>query len=165
MDDAALYELRIYDEFGDGKAVNFASIPSSPELSNFGQSPFHPGMCCQFRRGHYKVSSHMDDGNLTTVLHGGLFPSTQIAHLINTTRPAMDERDARWLETHNFRRRHWHEHYNTTYVPLQWSESLKAEAKIWADTLLDSCQFGMHHDPLRVYGENAAANSGSGSWG
>lgn len=100
-----------------------------------------------------------------TVLHGGLFPSTQIVHLINTTRPAMDERDGRWLETHNSRRRRWHGHYNTTYVPLQWSESLKAEAKVWADTLLDSCETGMHHDPRRVYGENAAANSGGGSWG
>ena len=78
-----------------------------------------------------------------TVLHGGLFPSTQIVHLVNATRPAMDERDVRWLETHNVRRRHWHGHYNTTYVPLQWSESLKAEAKVWADTLLDSCEVGM----------------------
>jgi hypothetical protein len=50
-------------------------------------------------------------------------------------------------------------------VPLQWSESLKSEAKVWADTLLDSCGDGMYHDPQMDWGENAAANIGAGSWG
>ncbi|KAL7532842.1 hypothetical protein ACHAXR_004889, partial [Thalassiosira sp. AJA248-18] len=50
-------------------------------------------------------------------------------------------------------------------IPLLWSESLKAEAKVWADTLLDSCETGAYHDPQRIYGENAASNVGSGSWG
>lgn len=37
-------------------------------------------------------------------------------------------------------------------------------ATIWADTLLASCGKGMHHDPNRIYGENAAGNSGTGKW-
>jgi hypothetical protein len=36
---------------------------------------------------------------------------------------------------------------------------------MWANSLLDSCGKGMFHDPSRIYGENAAGNTGRGSWG
>ena len=53
-----------------------------------------------------------------------------------------------------------------TSVPLQWSEALKDDAKVWAEKLLDSCGQGMYHDPDNYhYGENVAGNSGSGGWG
>ncbi|KAL3822585.1 hypothetical protein ACHAXA_011504 [Cyclostephanos tholiformis] len=141
VEDSALYELTIYDNNRDG----MYRLRSDE------------------RDGHYKIFAHRGPDR-ETILYGGFFWSEKITHLLNTTMPAMDERDVEWLNSHNKRRRYWHPYYNTTYVPLQWSEKLKAEAKVWADTLLDSCGDGMHHDPQRDWGENAAANSGAGSW-
>ncbi len=142
IDDSALYKLTVYDNFTDGMYRL---------RSNSG--------------GYYKIFAHRGKSERQTILYGGFFRSKKITHLLNTTKPAMDERDANWLTSHNKRRMYWHAFYNTTYVPLQWSESLKAEAKVWADTLLDSCGDGMHHDPQMDWGENAAANTGAGSWG
>mmetsp|Transcript_17779 Transcript_17779/g.37114 ORF Transcript_17779/g.37114 Transcript_17779/m.37114 type:complete len:299 (-) Transcript_17779:377-1273(-) len=108
-----------------------------------------------------------DDGiqKPEVTLEGGYFYTKRIKHLINTTLPMTSDRDLAWLHSHNKRRKYWHAYYNTSYVPLLWSESLKADAQVWANTLLDSCGKGMHHDPKRRYGENAAGNTGSGSWG
>jgi hypothetical protein len=142
IEDSALYELTIYDNYKDG-------------MDRRGSGE---------RDGHYKIFAHRDESVRETILYGGSFYSEKITHLLNTTIPAMDDRDVVWLRSHNKRRRYWHPYYNTAYVPLQWSEALKAEAKVWADTLLDSCGDGMHHDPQRDWGENAAANSGAGSW-
>ena len=153
VDDSALYELSVYDDDMDGMhAFNRAKGPD----------------------GHYKILAHRDGGGgggmdaelmRETILYGGYFKSNNITHLINTTMPTMTARDASWLDSHNKRRKYWHPYYNTTYVPLQWSESLKAEAQVWANKLLDACGDGMYHDPERDYGENAAANVGAGSWG
>ena len=155
VDDSALYELSVYDDDMDGMhAFNRAKGPD----------------------GHYKILAHRDGGSgggggmyadlmRETILYGGYFKSNNITHLINTTMPTMTARDASWLDSHNKRRKYWHPYYNTTYVPLQWSESLKAEAQVWANKLLDACGDGMYHDPERDYGENAAANVGAGSWG
>jgi len=152
VDDSALYELSVYDDDMDGMhAFNRAKGPN----------------------GHYKILAHRDGGGggmyadlmRETILYGGYFKSNNITHLINTTVPTMTARDASWLDSHNKRRKYWHPYYNTTYVPLQWSESLKAEAQVWANKLLDACGDGMYHDPERDYGENAAANVGAGSWG
>jgi hypothetical protein len=155
IDDASLYELSVYDDDNDGMhAFNRAKGPD----------------------GHYKILAHRNGGGgggvglntdlmRETILFGGYFKSNNITHLINTTMPTMTTRDVSWLDSHNKRRKYWHPYYNTTYVPLQWSESLKAEAQVWADTLLDACGDGMYHDPERDYGENAAANVGAGSWG
>jgi hypothetical protein len=142
--DSSLYELTVYDDFGDG-------------------------MCCAHKRGHYKIFTHhpMSPTGLQTetILYGGFFMSNQVTHLINTTLPTLSDRSMDWLNSHNKRRLYWHQYYNTSYVPLQWSDALEADAKVWADTLLDSCKEGMYHDPQKTYGENAAANSGSGTWG
>ncbi len=142
IEDSALYELTIYDNYSDGM-----------HRLRSGE-----------RDGYYKILAHRGQSERETILYGGSFYSEKITHVINTTMPAMDDRDVDWLYSHNKRRMYWHPYYNTTYVPLQWSEALKAEAKVWADTLLDSCGDGMHHDPQRDWGENAAANSGAGSW-
>lgn len=143
--DSSLYELTVFDDYGDG-------------------------MCCAYnRQGHYKILTHhpMSPTGLPneTILFGGFFKSDRVTHLINTTLPILSDRDMDWLNSHNKRRLYWHTYYNTSYVPLQWSDSLKADAQVWADTLLDSCKEGMYHDPQKIYGENAAANSGAGSWG
>ena len=74
-------------------------------------------------------------------------------------------RDRGFLKSHNTRRKAWHERYNKSYVPLKWDNSLKAEAKVWAETLLASCGKGMYHDPNTKYGECATANQGTGSFG
>lgn len=132
IDDSSLYEFTVYDAYGDGMDNRFGS-------------------------GHYKILTHhsmsdeWSDGE--TILHGGYFMGKSITHLINTTIPAMDERDVKWLTSHNKRRRYWHETYNTTYTPLQWSESLKEEAQVWANKLLDACGTGAYHDPDRINGE------------
>lgn len=151
VDDSSLYELSVYDDDKDG---------------------MHAFNRAKGSNGYYKILAHRDGGSgmdtdlmRETILHGGYFKSNNITHLINTTMPTMTARDVSWLDAHNKRRKYWHPYYNTTYVPLQWSESLKAEAQIWANTLLGSCGDGMYHDPERDYGENAAANIGAGSWG
>ena len=134
IDDSSLYELTIRDAFGDG-------------------------MCCHYGAGHYKILTEKE-----TILHGGFFQSNETTHLINTTAPILSDRDNLWLNAHNIRREKWHAHYEKEYVPLLWSEALKAEAQLWADHLLGSCGKGMYHDPLRIFGENAAGNSGAGTW-
>ena len=77
----------------------------------------------------------------------------------------MTDRDRQYLNSHNTRRKVWHERYNKAYVPLKWDNSLKAEAKVWAETLLASCGKGVYHDPNTKYGECATANQGTGSFG
>lgn len=149
VDDSSLYELTIEDDYGDGL-----------------RNPTSSGL----RRGHYKIFTHrasdaLLDIDRETILHGGYFMGEKITHLINTTLPSLTDRDEMWLHEHNKRRKYWHAYYNTSYISLQWSESLKAEAQIWADHLLDHCDEGIYHDPDRIHGENAAANQGTGSWG
>jgi hypothetical protein len=78
---------------------------------------------------------------------------------------AVTDRDIGFLKSHNTRRKAWHERYNKSYVPLKWDNLLKAEAKVWAETLLASCGKGMYHDPNTKYGECATANLGTGSFG
>jgi hypothetical protein len=135
---------------------------------------YKDGLCCRFGNGHYKILSYnndlFNDENITdaggvAILHGGMFFESNITHTINTTQAARTTRDIDWLDAHNLRRKKYHTLYETEFVPLQWSEGLAAEAKVWADSLLDSCGKGMFHDPTRIYGENAAGNTGGGSWG
>ncbi|KAL7536217.1 hypothetical protein ACHAWF_005399, partial [Thalassiosira exigua] len=139
VDDASLYRLTIEDVYGDG-------------------------MCCRYGGGWYKVLVG-EGGEREAIVHGGSFGAERVTHLLNTTKPALTERDEMYLHSHNKRRRYWHERYNATYIPLLWSESLKADAQAWADELLEHCGDGMRHDPRTAYGENAAGNTGGGSWG
>ena len=127
VEDSSLYEFTVKDKYGDG-------------------------MCCRYKRGHYKIFTHKDPTGANvqprmqqqkdTILYGGYFYKNKITHLINTTKPYMDEVDKKWLTSHNKRRKYWHAHYNTSYVSLLWSESLKAEAQVWADHLLTTCTKG-----------------------
>ena len=54
-----------------------------------------------------------------------------------------------------------HERYGKSYAPLQWSEALKDESKVWAEKLADDCD--LEHDPDGQHGENIALNYGRGS--
>lgn len=75
-------------------------------------------------------------------------------------------RDKEYLISHNKRRKEWHIKYNTTYIPLTWDNSLKSTARRWGKKLLSNYGKGIYHDPNNQgYGENIAANIGSGSWG
>jgi len=141
VDDSSLYELTIYDDYGDG-------------------------MCCHYGKGHYKIIIDSDEtlSGKETILYGGYFQAKSSTYLLNTTQVSMSNRDELWLKAHNKRRKKWHAHYDTSYVPLRWSEALKEEAQEWANHLLGSCGKGMFHDSARITGENAAGNSGTGSW-
>ena len=51
-------------------------------------------------------------------------------------------------------------------MPLKWSNALKESSRGWANELLKTCGQSLYHDPNNnKYGENLAANSGTGSWG
>jgi len=122
------------------------------------------GMCCQYGNGYFKV--HLkDNSSWREILAGGDFKKKEVKQIINLKERVVNERDQEWLDSHNIRRKEWHEKFGKSYVPLKWSDGLAKEAMIWAEKLLDSCGKGMYHDPDLVYGENVAGNSGSGSWG
>jgi hypothetical protein len=110
LDDASMYEFIVFDSYGDG-------------------------MCCQFGQGHYKIISYndqlegADSSDGVVILHGGTFFAPNITHLINTTAPQLSERDSKWLEAHNVRRMKYHAEFNAEFVPLQWSDGLKAEGR------------------------------------
>ena len=139
LEDGTTYEFILRDTFGDG-------------------------MCCTNGQGYFKVL--LEEGKTwKEILSGGAFKQKEIKQVINLKERVMTDRDKEWLESHNIRRKAWHEGNGKTYVPLKWSAALKAESKVWAEKLLDSCGKGMYHDPDNIYGENVAGNSGSGSWG
>ena len=54
-----------------------------------------------------------------------------------------------------------HERYGKSYAPLQWSQALKEESKVWAEKLAEDCD--LEHDPDGRHGENIALNYGWGS--
>jgi hypothetical protein len=77
----------------------------------------------------------------------------------------MSNRDKQWLTSHNKRRMKYHSKYNKKYIPLKWSPKLKRSSKKWAKHLANLCgRQGIYHDPVNQYGENLAANWGTGSW-
>mmetsp|Transcript_24358 Transcript_24358/g.39939 ORF Transcript_24358/g.39939 Transcript_24358/m.39939 type:complete len:258 (+) Transcript_24358:545-1318(+) len=130
-------------------------------------------MCCSFGQGKYAgyvgnteiFSSPNDDENWDRRSH--LF---KIASSSNTNLPVdpkigtgMTARDNDWLDSHNSRRKRWHERYGKSYVPLEWSKALMNESKIWAEKLANDCD--LEHDPNSIHGENIALNYGWGSFG
>ena len=57
----------------------------------------------------------------------------------------MTTRDQLWLVGHNKRRKTWHTRYGKRYVPLQWSNSLKAQASVYAKKLVRLCGGNLVH--------------------
>jgi len=67
----------------------------------------------------------------------------------------------KWLQAHNKRREEWHTGYDKSYVPLQWSNDLEAQAKAWAEELLSRrgcsiedgeilCHLSIHPHPFSI---------------
>jgi hypothetical protein len=77
----------------------------------------------------------------------------------------MDERDCEWWWAHNYRREDWHtrctDHYcNKNARHLRWSNTLEADARDYAERLLETCETtGIEHDHTDQ-GENLAKNRG-----
>jgi hypothetical protein len=61
-----------------------------------------------------------------------------ISAQFNTTIELTDA-DEKWLKAHNTRRKEWHKKYGKSYVPLQWSNALKTQSKVYARELLSGC--------------------------
>ncbi|KAL7542082.1 hypothetical protein ACHAXR_011501 [Thalassiosira sp. AJA248-18] len=146
---------------------------------------FKDGMCCTFGKGKYtgyvgasKIFSSPDDGeDWEKRVHAFAISTSNASHPPPTKKPTpkpnssvlpfnpkigMTTRDTDWLESHNTRRKEWHERYGKTYVPLKWSNALKDESQNFAEKLLepeDACG-----NKNNIHGENLASNNGSGSW-
>ena len=54
----------------------------------------------------------------------------------------------KWLQAHNKRREEWHTGYDKSYVPLQWSNDLEAQAKAWAEELLSRSGCSIEHGEI-----------------
>eukprot|EP00574_Skeletonema_japonicum_P013812 CAMPEP_0201713924 /NCGR_PEP_ID=MMETSP0593-20130828/587_1 /ASSEMBLY_ACC=CAM_ASM_000672 /TAXON_ID=267983 /ORGANISM="Skeletonema japonicum, Strain CCMP2506" /LENGTH=484 /DNA_ID=CAMNT_0048203139 /DNA_START=149 /DNA_END=1603 /DNA_ORIENTATION=- len=131
----------------------------------------YDGICCEdsncgnWRQnkicvGYYKMTV---DGN--EIIRGGKYIPQVKKHVFNLQPHTTTERDNDWLEAHNTRRKEWHKRYGKDYVPLKWSNNLKASSQVWAKELLKTCSYNLYHDPSNDrWGENLASNFGSGSW-
>jgi len=123
-------------------------------------------MCCNFGEGRYagfidneEIFSSPNDnedwerrGHIFTIPSGLPFDS----------KIGMTPRNKQWLESHNSRRKSWHERYDKGYVPLRWSTTLEEESQIWAEKLAAECD--LVHDQNTSYGENIALNYGWGNY-
>lgn len=128
------------------------------------QDKYGDGMCCRYGEGFFRV--HLDGRE---VVVGGSY-NENVTATINvgfTPNGYMTERELDYLESHNVRRKDWHERNNLTYVPLVYSPGLARTAKAWAEELLNSCQIvGAEHESFNPYGENLAKNTGNPeTWG
>jgi len=133
----------------------------------------YDGICCDTRDtncpnwrqekncvGYYSMTV---DGN--EVVRGGKYIPQVKKHVFNLQPHTTTDRDNEWLEAHNTRREKWHKKYGKDYVPLKWSNNLKASSQIWAKQLLKTCSYNLYHDPSnKRWGENLASNFGFGSW-
>lgn len=127
---------------------------------------FGNGICCSEGNGYYELS--MDDEVIVYDLFGtGKQRSSDflIGYYSNL---AITQRELDYLNEHNTRREHYHKKYGTSYVPLKYSSTLAADARAWAEELLNDCDVdGIKHDPNRgQQGENLAKAVGHYSeWG
>ena len=126
------------------------------------------GVCCRHGQGFYKL-----EVNGQELLGGGGFSKFQEYdfQLGFDWISSMNERDCEWWWAHDYRRADWHtrcysgQYCNKTYRHLKWSPALKADAMVYAEKLLDTCDtIGIKHDSTEQ-GENLAKNKGSRSWG
>eukprot|EP00804_Cyclotella_cryptica_P030575 CCRYP_014848-RA/>CCRYP_014848-RA protein AED:0.02 eAED:0.02 QI:700/1/1/1/1/1/2/62/375 len=126
------------------------------------------GICCKNGEGEFRL---IVDGE--ELLSGGSFMGS-ISHdfkIGHDWGQGMQSRDWEYLQAHNTRRQDWHTRCNDMYCgkkyrPLKWSDGLAADAKAYAEKLLDSCDDqGIKHEPGIEQGENLAKNKGTGQWG
>eukprot|EP00571_Detonula_confervacea_P011357 CAMPEP_0172301006 /NCGR_PEP_ID=MMETSP1058-20130122/2990_1 /TAXON_ID=83371 /ORGANISM="Detonula confervacea, Strain CCMP 353" /LENGTH=656 /DNA_ID=CAMNT_0013010991 /DNA_START=79 /DNA_END=2049 /DNA_ORIENTATION=+ len=122
------------------------------------------GMCCRYGEGLFRI--HLDD---RVILNGGNYNENVTATINVGFNPDgyMTEREFQYLESHNIRRKEWHEMYNLTYVPMVYSTGLAKSSKAWAEELLHACGIvGIEHEDHNPFGENLAKNTGNPlTWG
>lgn len=122
------------------------------------------GVCCQKGDGYIKM--FLDDREILHITQQFEKKTLTINVGYNPTLK-MTQRDFQYLEAHNRRRRVFHRGYNTTYVPLIWSNALADSSRVWAETSLVNCSVpGVKHDKANKFGENLAKNTGGRhGWG
>eukprot|EP00578_Thalassiosira_sp_NH16_P009118 CAMPEP_0181115294 /NCGR_PEP_ID=MMETSP1071-20121207/21355_1 /TAXON_ID=35127 /ORGANISM="Thalassiosira sp., Strain NH16" /LENGTH=407 /DNA_ID=CAMNT_0023199491 /DNA_START=184 /DNA_END=1404 /DNA_ORIENTATION=- len=121
------------------------------------------GLCCGSGNGYFTIDL---DGR--EIIRGTHFKFQQRykVHVKPRFEDNMSARDNEWLIAHNTRRRKYHREFRSSYVPLQWSPQLAAQAKQYANKLLGDCNVsGIRHAQGVQEGENLAKNKGTGSWG
>ena len=77
--------------------------------------------------------------------------SSGVSNSVQQFSPKIDtltDRDKLWLTGHNTRRKEWHTRYGKSYVPLKWSNWLKAQAKVYAEELVYLCGGVLVHGEL-----------------
>lgn len=93
--------------------------------------------CCKNGEGFFKLYLEEGDGSWNEIISGGSFFVKEVSYVINLQPQTMTKRDQDWLDSHNTRRKEWHERYGKTYVPLKWSNGLKESSNVWALELLE----------------------------
>jgi uncharacterized protein YkwD len=63
-----------------------------------------------------------------------------------------------WLDAHNAQRKKYQTQYGGAYIPLQWSNDLKAEALKYAKQMTSNCKTQLPTSNPNDYGVNGALN-------
>ena len=157
------------EPMGTYAAMDFESLMVCLEDGNYRFTIFDDfgnGICCSEGQGFYELS--MDDEIIVYDKFGtGAERSNDfIVGYYKTL--SITQRELDYLNEHNSRREYWHTKFGGKYVPLKYSMGLAADAKAWAEELLDDCDTdGIKHDSNRdLQGENLAKAVGHhGDWG
>ena len=121
------------------------------------------GFCCSNGNGSYALSL---DGR--ELVRGDVFNSEITYNILVGHEPTMSSRDMAWLNSHNTRRKTWHERNGKEYVPLLWSDTLASDASSRARALLSECDSAGVSASNSAEGENVFKEkkaSGSSSLG
>jgi hypothetical protein len=79
----------------------------------------------------------------------------EVSHEFKNDRKLLTTRQQQWLDSHNTLREKYHKANNKSYVPMNWSNTLRRQSQIWANNLASNgC--GLKTDPNNTYGQNLA---------
>jgi hypothetical protein len=118
---------------------------------------FKDGMCCASGNGGYagyvsgskKFGSSSGESDWGQRVHEfSVATSSGTQQFTSKNDDVLTDRDRLWLVGHNTRRKEWHTRYGKSYVPLQWSKSLKAQAKVYAEELVYLCGGDLVHGEI-----------------
>lgn len=101
----------------------------------------------------FSITTTSSNNNSTMVAADNIFSNDTLAvpQTRGYTGGGMTTRDQLWLFGHNKRRKTWHTRYGKRYVPLQWSNSLKGQASVYAKKLVRLCGGNMVHGESYYY--------------
>lgn len=157
------------EAMGTYKSMDFESLMVCLEDGNYRFTIFDDfgnGICCAEGHGYYELS--MDDEIIVADKFGTGAARSNDFIVGYYKQLSITQRELDYLNEHNTRREYWHKKFGGTYVPLKYSMGLAADAKAWAEELLDDCDVdGIKHDTNREgQGENLAKAVGHQSdWG